>query len=69
MHQGLEFGELRLVTESFCRLVELIVDVILDGLHVMVGHGLMGGMLGDAFGAEILRNGAQKRLLLIGEAA
>ena len=33
----------------------------------MMGFGLMSGMLSDAFGTEILRDGAQERLLLIGK--
>ena len=33
----------------------------------MVGLSLISGMLGNAFGSEILRNGTQIRLLIIGE--
>ena len=67
MHQGLESGQLGFMTEHVGGLVKLIVDVIFHGLHVMMGFGLMSSMLSDAFSAEILRNGAQERLLLIGK--
>ena len=45
-------------------LVDLIIDVVLHGLHIVVGDGLMSGVLLDAFGAEVLGNGAQEGLLL-----
>ena len=44
-------------------LVDLIIDVVLHGLHIVVGDGLMSGVLLDAFGAEVLGNGAQEGLL------
>ena len=36
-------------------LVDLIIDVVLHGLHIVVGDGLMSGVLLDAFGAEVRR--------------
>ena len=41
--------------------------MVFHGLHIMMGLCLMGGVLRDTLGAELLRNGAQERLFLIGE--
>ena len=48
-------------------LVELVVDVVLHGLHVVVGDRLVRGVLLDALGAEVLGDGAQERDLGLGE--
>ena len=39
-----------------------------DGFHVVVRHRFMRRVACDAFGAELLGDGAQERLLLLGEA-
>ena len=65
VHKGLE--RVVDVGELGRRFVELVVDVVFHGLHVMVGHGLMGGMLLDAFGAEVLGDGPQEGDLGVGE--
>ena len=48
-------------------LVDLIIDVVLHGLHIVVGDGLMSGVLLDAFGAEVLGDGPQEGDLGVGE--
>ena len=67
MHESLQSGQLGVMTQHIGGLLQLVVDVILHGLHIMVGLSLISGMLGNAFGSEILRNGTQIRLLIIGE--
>ncbi len=67
MHQGLEVRQLRLMAQHRRGLVELVVDVVFHGLHVVVGDGLMGGVPGDALGTEILGDGTQESLLLLGQ--
>ena len=67
MYQSLQAGQLGVVAKHVGGLVELVVDVVFHGLHIMMGLCLMGGVLRDTLGAELLRNGAQERLFLIGE--
>ena len=61
MHEGLQL--VVDVGQLGRSLVDLIIDVVLHGLHIVVGDGLMSGVLLDAFGAEVLGNGAQEGLL------
>lgn len=67
VHEGLEVGQLRGAPKHVGGGVELVVDVIFHGFHVVVRHRFMRRVACDAFGAELLGDGAQERLLLLGE--
>ena len=67
MHEGFQTCQLGVVPQHIGGFLQLGVDVIFHSLHIVVGLGLIRGVLGDAFGAEILRDGTQERLFLIGE--
>ena len=47
--------------------LQTATDVVLDGLHVVYGHGLNLGQLGHGFGVEIGHDGAQALLLLLAQ--
>ena len=67
MYQSLQVGQLGVVAKHVGGLVELVVDVVFHGLHISDGSLPHGRRVARYPRRELLRNGAQERLFLIGE--